>query len=485
MGCFSKFVDVINAYLCSSAFETRDHPLNADQKQWYKARHGAEKRYTAMGTYAWIAKLAGGVPESPDSIRSGDGPAGVSPHSNSGQRAPIMKVRISRHITLPDPVRLALYRRSPDLGPKILFFSGGSALKKACGEIIRYSHNTIHILTPFDSGGSSAALRDAFSMPAVGDIRNRLLALADRNLHGNPEVNRWFSHRFPADGDPADLLNELDRMIDGNHPLTTAVPDPLNRISRDHLRLFRKHMPSNFDLRKASIGNLILAGGYLETGRHIGSVIFIFSHLVRARGVVHPAVDASCHLVAELADGRMVVGQHLLTGKEAPPIASRVRRIYLSDRVDDPRPAPTAIDGKTADLIAGADLICFPIGSFYSSLMANLLPRGMASAIRANPCAKVYVPNTAPDPEAYGMTLSDQVCRIVDRLREESDESEATGDPLHFVIVDRRNGEYAGGIDDSELKRMGIEVIDCPLITPESAPLIDARQLTDALFSLV
>jgi CofD-related protein of GAK system len=396
-----------------------------------------------------------------------------------------MNVRISKQITLPDPVRLALYRRSPDLGPKILFFSGGSALKKACAEIVRYSHNTIHILTPFDSGGSSATLREAFSMPSIGDIRNRLLALADRNLHGNPEVCRLFSHRFPADGDPADLLDELEGMIDGSHPLTAAVPEPLNRICRQHLGLFRKHMPDQFDLKKASIGNLILTGGYLGNDRHLGSVIYIFSKLVKARGIVRPAVNDHFHLVAELEDDRVVVGQHLLTGKEAAPIGARVRRIYLSDRLAEPRPARVTIDGKIADLIAGADLICFPIGSFYSSLMANLLPRGMAGAIRANPCAKVYVPNTVPDPETYGMTLSEQIGRLVDRLGRESEDGASPGDLLNFLMVDRENGHYAGGIDDNELKNMGIETIDCRLITPDSAPLIDEKQLTTALFSLV
>jgi CofD-related protein of GAK system len=396
-----------------------------------------------------------------------------------------MKVRISKPIVLPDPVRLALYRRSPDLGPKILFFSGGSALKNACAEIVRYSHNTIHILTPFDSGGSSATLREAFSMPAIGDIRNRLLALADRNLHGNPEVYRLFSHRFPAEGEPADLLNELEAMIDGSHPLTAAVPDPLNRICRQHLGLFRKHMPEGFDLKKASIGNLILTGGYLDNDRHLGSIIYIFSKLVQARGIVRPAVNDHFHLVAELDDGKLVVGQHMLTGKEAAPIGARVRRIYLSDRLGDPRPARVAIDQKIADLIAGADLICFPIGSFYSSLMANLLPHGMPSAIRANPCTKIYVPNTVPDPETYGMTLSEQIRQLLERLGRESETPPAAGDLLNFVIVDRENGHYAGGIDDNELKTMGIEAIDCPLITPDSAPLIDEKQLTTALFSLV
>ncbi|MFW5836578.1 MAG: 2-phospho-L-lactate transferase CofD family protein, partial [Desulfovibrionaceae bacterium] len=108
-----------------------------------------------------------------------------------------MGTRLTREATIPDPMRLARYERIPELGPRILFFSGGTALRELSREIIRYTHNTIHLITPFDSGGSSAKLREAFHMPAVGDIRNRLMALADTSLTGNPAIFNFFAHRFP------------------------------------------------------------------------------------------------------------------------------------------------------------------------------------------------------------------------------------------------------------------------------------------------
>lgn len=66
----------------------------------------------------------------------------------------------------------------PPLGPRLVF-TGGTALRDLSRQLIHYTHNSVHLVTPFDSGGSSAALRRSFAMPAVGDIRNRLLALAD------------------------------------------------------------------------------------------------------------------------------------------------------------------------------------------------------------------------------------------------------------------------------------------------------------------
>ena len=84
-----------------------------------------------------------------------------------------MQIEITHTIDLPDPRRMERYRRTPDLGPRILFFSGGSALRKTRPELVYDTHNTIHIITPVDAGGRSAILRDALAMPAIGDIRNR------------------------------------------------------------------------------------------------------------------------------------------------------------------------------------------------------------------------------------------------------------------------------------------------------------------------
>ena len=73
----------------------------------------------------------------------------------------------------------------PELGPHIVFFTGGTALRHISQHLAELTHNSVHLVTPFDSGGSSATLRQAFGMPAVGDIRNRLLDLADTSFVPN------------------------------------------------------------------------------------------------------------------------------------------------------------------------------------------------------------------------------------------------------------------------------------------------------------
>jgi len=397
----------------------------------------------------------------------------------------ITSVRVTRTLQLPDPVRLERYRRSPDLGPKILFFSGGTALRKTSIELTGYTHNSIHIITPFDSGGSSAKLRDAFAMPAVGDIRNRLLALADRSLHGNPEIFRLFAHRFPNQGDQDEFVRELDSMIAAKHPLVANIPDPMRKIIRHHLYLFVQSMPLNFDLHKASIGNLILTGGYLENRRHLDPVIFIFSKLVQVRGIVRPVLNKDLHLIAETENGEVIVGQHNLTGKEVSPVSSKIKKLYLSSSRDCPQPTEVLIRKKMNDLIREAELICYPMGSFYSSLIANLLPKGVGKAVSRNPCPKVFIPNTAHDPEQYGLELSDQIQTLISYLRQDDPEHISEKDLLDFVILDRKNFKYAGNPDDKLMQQTGIKVIDCPLISPESYPYIDEKLLVPILLSLV
>ena len=49
-------------------------------------------------------------------------------------------------------------------------------------------------------------------------------------------------------------------------------------------------------------------------------------------------------------------------------------------------------------------MICYPIGSFYSSVIANLLPDGVARAVAENDCPKIFIPNTGVDKEMLGRT---------------------------------------------------------------------------------
>lgn len=394
-----------------------------------------------------------------------------------------MRINLEREVRVPDPIKLERYRRTPDLGPKILFFSGGTALKKTSTKLTRYTHNSIHIITPFDSGGSSAVIRNKFKMLAVGDIRNRLMALADQSVLGNPEIYRLFAYRLPKEADDEELRAEFNNLMSGDHHLVREIPSPMRKIIRTHFIQFADIM-EDFNLRGASIGNIILTAGYITNRRHMDPVIYIFSKLVEVRGVVRPTINKDMHLAAELEDGSFVVGQHLLTGKEASPIACGIKKLWLAEKLGDSTPCKVSIRKKLIKLIRSAELICYPLGSFYSSVVANLLPEGVGSAIKSNGCPKVFTPNTGNDPELKGHSLTDQINKLLYYLRKDDVKNIAIGDVLNFILVDSVNGIYPGGVDKNEINKLGIQVIDCELISEESAPYLDPELLSKALLSL-
>ena len=393
-------------------------------------------------------------------------------------------LRIDRTVQVPDPVLISRYRKAPELGPRILFFSGGTALNKTSRALKNYTHNSIHMVTPFDSGGSSAKLRRAFGMPSIGDLRSRLMALADENITGQPEVYRLFTYRFPVDASNKRLLRQLEKMLSGKDPLVNAISNPMRRLIRNQLGYFRDSMPADFDLRGASTGNLILAGGYINNHQHLDPIIFLFSKLVDVLGTVRAVVNDNLHLGARLADGSDIFGQHRLTGKEVLPLEAAVTKLFLSSHADKHVPATAMLRKKNKKLIRQADLICYPPGSFYSSLVANLLPDGICEAIAACDSPKVYVPNLGHDPEQIGMTADSTVQTLLDYLRADARGDCQTGKLLNFVLIDSKRGRYLSPLSTGLMQELGIQVIDTKLVSRQSAPHYDAELLVSALLSL-
>lgn len=392
---------------------------------------------------------------------------------------------VTRGGSIPDPMRSSRYKKIPELGPRILFFSGGSALNGVARKLKEFTHNSIHLVTPFDSGGSSAVIREFFDMPAVGDLRSRMMALADESVLGNPEILRLFNYRFDKTTDNATLRARLESMVAGEDDLTRDILNPMRSLICNHLGYFLKVMPAAFNLRGASIGNLILVGGYVNHHRQLDPIIFLFSELVKVKGIVRAITEDNYHLAAELEDGSQVIGQHCLTGKEQPPITSAIKKLRLTKDLNSLRRVTTKLKKRNRKLIQSAELICYPPGSFYSSLVANLLPYGVAECIAENPCPKVYVPNRGKDPEQIGMSLNDQVDTILERLQGQLDEPVEVTRLLNFILYDSRHLPDRQPLDIERYTRMGIQVIDTPLLNDNQPKYYDDAQLVKAIISLI
>ena len=393
------------------------------------------------------------------------------------------KIRITRTLDIPNPLVISRYQKIPELGPKVLFFSGGSALNSLCRTLKNYTHNSIHLVTPFDSGGSSAALRDAFQMPAIGDLRSRLMALADESVLGHPEIYELFNYRLPTDKTPKQLNSLLQALANGTAEQVNCIANPMRQIIRHQIGYFIEAMPEDFDLRGASIGNLILAGGYLNNHENLDPIIFLFSKLVNVQGVGRAPVNKDLHLGATLSNGETVLGQHRLTGKEVAPIASPIQRVFLNEGKQTVKHCAAQLRKKNRKLIQSADLICYPPGSFYTSLIANLLPEGVGTSIANNECPKVFVPNLGHDPEQLEMNFEQLIRRLLEPLQTDQPEVEDCRRFINFVLVDSDISRYAWDIDQRTLDQFGIQLVKTPLVSRQSAPYYDEALLVSALLS--
>ena len=92
-------------------------------------------------------------------------------------------------------VELIYQKRFLARGPKIAALGGGHGLSTLLRGLKEHTSNLTAIVTVADDGGSSGKLRDQLGVPAVGDIRNCLVALAD----AEPLMSELFQYRFPGE----------------------------------------------------------------------------------------------------------------------------------------------------------------------------------------------------------------------------------------------------------------------------------------------
>lgn len=370
-------------------------------------------------------------------------------------------------------------------GPRMLFFSGGSALDGLSRRLKDHTCNSIHLMTPFDSGGSSAVLRRVFEMPSLGDIRQRLLALSDGSDEPIRLLQSLLWHRLAVDLSNSELRQQLQAMAVGADDRMAALPASPRSVVARYLTTVLELLPEDTDLRGASIGNLVLAGSYIASGNDLDATLSDISRLLNVRGTVRAIVNDNLQLGVKLKNGQTVVGQHLITGKEHPAIDVPIDSVFLTDSLVGGADAVQAkLDPGKSDLIAGADLICFGPGSFFSSLVANVLPEGVGRAVAANPCPKVWIPNLGFDPEQLAMGFGESLQQLLIPLRRDHAAAAAKAMVSH-VIVDSAWARSCTGEISGVLGGLDIQHLELPLVTDNSAPYYDDARLLDALLSLL
>ena len=227
---------------------------------------------------------------------------------------------------------------------------GGTGLSVLLRGLKQYTSNITAVVTVSDDGGSSGRIKGELGVLPPGDIRNCLVALADKES----------------------LMEELIqyRFSDGN------------------------------GLAGHSMGNLLIAAMTKITG-NFETAVRMMSKVLAIRGQVLPSTLKQCSLCAELEDGTVVEGESKIprTGKE-------IKRVFL--RPGDCEPVPEALEA-----INVADVIIFGPGSLFTSIIPTLLIRGLPDAILRASAVKVYVSNIMTQPgETDNYKVSDHIRAI-------------------------------------------------------------------------
>jgi hypothetical protein len=85
-------------------------------------------------------------------------------------------------------------------GPRVVAIGGGTGLSTLLRGLKEHTSNLTAVVTVADDGGSSGVLRSELGIPAVGDIRNCIVALAD----AEPLMGRLLQYRSWVRGRPRD-----------------------------------------------------------------------------------------------------------------------------------------------------------------------------------------------------------------------------------------------------------------------------------------
>jgi uncharacterized cofD-like protein len=255
------------------------------------------------------------------------------------------------------------------------------------------------IVTVTDDGGSSGRLREDLNMLPPGDVRNCLVALSEDEAL----LSRLFQHRFTH--------GELD-----GH----------------------------------SFGNLFLAA-LTEISGDFAQAVQTSSQILATRGRIYPSTTANATLSARMDDGSLVQGETNITASK-----HSIRELILSP--PDAGPLP-----ETLDAIAAADLITLGPGSLYTSLITNLLVRGIPEAIAASNATRVYICNLMTQAnESLGLTAAQHLENILDHAGENIfDYALINTAPIRPTTLAQyaREGQAPIEADLERIRTLGIEPI--------------------------
>ena len=203
------------------------------------------------------------------------------------------------------------------------------------------------IVTVADDGGSTGRLRKRYTIPAMGDIRNVLLALSD----SEPLLHELMNYRFEGE--------------------------------------------DNMDIAGHSLGNLILTA--LINMTSFNEAIRICSEMLKIKGRIIPSTLQSVTLFAEMDDETIVKGE-----ANIPSLIHNIERVFYQENV--------IANIQAVQAIENADIIIYGIGSLYTSILPNTIIEGINKSLNNCKGKKIYFANCmSQSNETYNYDLKKHI----------------------------------------------------------------------------
>lgn len=311
-------------------------------------------------------------------------------------------------------------------GPKVAVIGGGTGLSVMLRGLKTKTYNLTAVVTVADDGGSTGRIRQDLDIIAPGDLRNCLVALADKE----GLMEKLFAHRFGGSG----------------------------------------------NLTGHSFGNLFIAA-LIEVLGDVEEAMDATSKVLKVRGKVVPATAEKVSLNAELTDGRIVHGE-----SQIPKAHGKIKRVFTTP--EHPKAIQSAVKA-----IEEANTIVLGPGSLYTSIMPNLCVPEIIDAICRSKAKKIYICNVMTQSgETDGYSVADHVAAINRQVGKPvidfvlANEGPIAPETLqHFATL----GSEPVRIDKKEVGQQGAILILSDLVDPKTGVTHDTKKLADVLFDLI
>jgi uncharacterized cofD-like protein len=249
------------------------------------------------------------------------------------------------------------------LKPHVVVVGGGHGLAATIRAVRRYAGRTTAVVATADDGGSTGRLREAMALPAPGDVRHCLVAMAGDDPGEDPGDH--------PGGEPAPLVDALEFRFEGT------------------------------DVAGHALGNLLLAGLAAVTGDFVAAVDEA-SRLVGLDPDVARVLPATAEPVVLRATVAGVPGGEL-TGQVAISRAGGIDRVAVE-------PAGARAPAAAVEALVDADQIVLGPGSLYTSVLAAAVVDEVRHGIADSRGRVVYVCNLrAEGTETFGYDVADHV----------------------------------------------------------------------------